>query len=63
MSAVLDVDIKIALSNIEDAYGQTALHVAVSRKSEEIVLRLIATGADINAKDNKEKTALHLTVF
>ena len=50
--------------NKRNNYGQTALHMAVSAmyKNAGIVKILIEKGADVNAKDNDDKTPLYVAV-
>lgn len=52
-----------ALLNIKNFVGQTALHLAVLLGMSEIVRKLIDAGADINIRDNRCNTPLHLAVL
>ena len=45
--------------NVRNAYGLTPLHAAVERGREQSAQLLINAGADINASDNSQRTALH----
>lgn len=46
--------------NIQNFCGQTALHLAVILGQHTTVTRLINGGADVNIRDNRCNTALHL---
>jgi ankyrin repeat protein len=49
--------------NAKDDFGQTVLHYAASKGDLEIIKRLIATGADINAEENElGYTPLHIAL-
>jgi len=44
---------------VKDTEGRTALHYAAFNGNVDIVKSLLASGADVNAKDNNETTPLH----
>ncbi|MDR3001909.1 MAG: ankyrin repeat domain-containing protein [Fibromonadaceae bacterium] len=46
--------------NTQDEYGQTALHVAVSNESLEVVKFLVSKGSNVNMEEADGKTPLHL---
>lgn len=46
--------------NIRNFCGQTALHLAVLLDQHDIVKKLINAGADVNIRDNRCNTPLHL---
>jgi len=43
--------------------GITPLHVAVVKSHHQIAIRLIAAGANVNAKDNDNETPLHVATM
>ena len=45
--------------NIKNDYGETALHLAVSRRRFDVAKLLIRNGADIEMKDKYSKTIIH----
>lgn len=49
-----------SLLNIRNFCGQTALHLAVLLDQPSTVKKLINAGADVNLRDNRCNTALHL---
>lgn len=49
--------------NIKNFSGQTALHMAVLMNQSQIVRKLIDAGADINVRDNRCNSPLHLAVL
>ena len=51
MAAVTDV-------NAKDKYGMTPLHMAAEYGHKEIVELLFTNGANVNAKDEKDRTPL-----
>lgn len=52
-----------ALLNIKNFSGQTALHLAVLLGLSNIVRKLINAGADVNIRDNRCNSPLHLAVL
>jgi ankyrin repeat protein len=46
--------------NAKNANGETALHAASSRGLDDVVRFLVENGADVNAKDNRQRTPLAL---
>lgn len=48
-----------SLLESKDQYGKTAIHYAAATCNVDIVNRLILVGADVRAKDNEERIALH----
>ena len=50
---------KLNINEPNDSYGWTPLFYAVDNKQTETVSFLLASGADVNIKDNNDKTPLH----
>lgn len=48
-----------SLLESKDQYGKTAIHYAAATCNVDIINRLILVGADVRAKDNEERIALH----
>ena len=44
---------------MRDENGKTPLHIAATHKNTSMVQLLLEKGADVNAKDNLKRTALH----
>jgi hypothetical protein len=51
---------KEAVLSATDATGQTALHAAATRRLDDVVRFLVESGADINARDGRGRSALDL---
>jgi len=49
--------------NIQNIYGNTALHLAVSYKLYDVVKPLLDAGAKVNIKNNNGNTALHSAIY
>lgn len=49
---------KVQLINIQDSYGNTALHKAALKGNTKLAKQLIKQGVDVNAKDKHDKIAL-----
>ena len=48
---------------IKNKYNhKTLLHHVIEKRNDEIISALIARGADIHAKDDQDRTPLHLAV-
>ena len=43
-----------------DEYGSTPLHCAVTHSDAKVVKALLDAGADLRAKDNEDRTPIHL---
>lgn len=56
----LATDKAAAMLKVQDEEGYTALHRAVERNHMDVVELLASSGADINARTNGNRTALHL---
>ncbi len=52
-----------SLNELEPESGSTALTIAAGRGDEDLVLRLIDSGADVNARNRDGSTALHSAVL
>ncbi len=48
----------IAVNERDSSWGETALHWAVHNKRHELVVALLAAGADANVKDNDGRTSV-----
>ena len=48
--------------NRKNGHGQTAIFTAVGHGNREMLHLLIDHGADVNTKDNKYQTPLHLAI-
>lgn len=60
ISALLQLVPDSSYLNIRNFCGQTALHLAVLLGQQATVKKLINAGADVNVRDNRCNTALHL---
>ena len=49
--------------SVQDADGQTPLHLAAFGGQVKVVKMLIAAGADVNAKNNHGETPLHTAIL
>ena len=59
-SAVLLEHLGPAAVQVRDCLGQTAIHVAASRESVDILLLLLNYGPELNAQDRRGRTPLML---
>jgi ankyrin repeat protein len=48
--------------NYCDSYHGTILHIAVRRYELDVVQKIIASGFDVNTRDSRDRTALHVAV-
>lgn len=46
-----------------DHYGDTPLHIATGKGQLEALRKLVALGADVEARDENGRTALHMAAF
>ena len=49
--------------NIQNKYGNTALHEAAEKGHNEVAATLIKAGADLNIQNNEGKTAIQVAML
>ncbi|MFH0736701.1 MAG: ankyrin repeat domain-containing protein [bacterium] len=58
VKTIIEKDLKL-LETLDEA-GNTPLNIAIENNKNDIVLYLINSGCDVNAKSNKKETPLHI---